>query len=287
MTKNEIEILLVKLFISIVYIADFLVTKPVGILFLSIGLYYFSSSLGFDEPFNFSELMQWLDQLPENSKTTVFTSIVTIFGFLIAFSINSTIQKQHLMSQMRMEASNDIESFFNEVSRNITSANIYAKYLIEIANHINNGADKATIEFHLQNVIIETEDYELIRKTLQKQAIEVHRFQGKYSIIFASTWGVISNLDTAVEAFGEIADNIWFNTPILQLDDPNKEEIYIQQIDIEQCNNYINSYERNFNVINRATGSLRGRMLGSITGVNLSFFISFLKMANKYIKPTV
>jgi len=116
MTRNELKTyavrLFVKLCISLLYIVQSLVAKPVGILILSIILYNFSYSLGFGQPYNFSELMLWLDQLSENSKTAVLTSIITITGFLIAFSINSTIQKQHLMSQMRVEASNDIEVFF-------------------------------------------------------------------------------------------------------------------------------------------------------------------------------
>ena len=189
MTGNEFKIILIKLYSTLSYFANLLVTKSSDILVLSILLYYFSFSLGIAKPYNFSELMLWLDQLPENSKTTVLTSIITISGFLIAFNINAESQRRQLMSQMRIEACNDIEEFFNKVSRNITSADIYAKYLIKITNYINNDADEDTIRFHLKNIIEETQRYHYLRQEIQEQAVEVHRFQGKYSIIFASSWG--------------------------------------------------------------------------------------------------
>lgn len=281
MRKIDFKIILIKALVTFAYLINLLITKPIGILLLSIALYCFSSSLGFGKPYNLSELMLWLNELPENSKTTVFTSIITISGFLIAFSINSANQKQQLMAQMRMEASTDIEVFFNHASRNLTTADIYAKYLIKVLNYIDSNADEDTINFHLHNVMIETEKYIILRKALQEQAIEVHRFQGKYSIIFASSWGVISKLEKATNAFNEVTDNIWFNTPMINLNDPNIKSKYKAHVNIEKCNNFINAYKKNFGIINESIGGLRGGMLGSITGLNLSFVINLLKMANK------
>jgi hypothetical protein len=263
------------------YIVNLLISKPLGILVLSIIFYKFSCSLGLGQPYSFSELLLWVDNLSESSKTAVITSIITISGFLIAFSINSTTQKQQLMSQMKIEASNDIEEFFNQAARNLTSANIYAKYLLEVGNHITNRSDANTIEFHLQNVIKETEKYNAVRAALQKQAVEVQRFQSKYSIIFASSWGVRKKLKIAVEAFEQVTKNIWFSTPLIRLGDPDIGANYLRHVNIEKCNQFINSYEENFDIINGSIGGLRGGLLGSITGLNLSFVINLLKMANK------
>ena len=281
MSKYFFKMIFIKALVSIAYLINMLITKSLGILLLSIALYYFSPCLGLGKPYSFSELMLWLNELPENSKTTIFTSIITISGFLIAFSINSSSQKQQLMAQMRMEASNDIEVFFNHASKNLTSTNIYAKYLIKVLNYINNEADENTINFHLHNVIIETEKYIILRKTLQEQSIEVHRFQGKYSLIFASSWGVTRKLEKATHAYNEVIDKIWFNTPIINLNDPDIKSKYIAHVNVEKCKKFINAYEKNFDIINESIGGLRGSMLGTITGLNLSFLINLLKMANK------
>ena len=141
MKKNELKISLLKLFTTIGSFIYFLSSKVDGIFILSILLYFFYSALGLEKPFSGPELILWLDQLPNNSKTAIFTSIITIIGFLVAFKIGSTNQKQQILSQMKIEASNDIEKFINNASRNASSVNIYAKYLIEIANYINNCTD--------------------------------------------------------------------------------------------------------------------------------------------------
>lgn len=277
MASNKFTAFLLKTFIGLYYLVHLLVGKVGGILVLSVLLYIFSSSLGLGQPYSFSELMLWLDQLPENSKTTVFTSVITIFGFLVAFNIGAAHQKQQFLSQMKIEATSDIEEFFNEASRNTTSAAIYAKYLIKIINQIHNDSDANAIEFHMRNVIKETEKYFATRAKLQAQEIEVHRFQGKYAIIFASSWGVIRKMEAAVDAFTNITKEIWFTTPIVNLDDPNIQQTFLKHVNVEKCNNYINAYDKYYLIMNRATGSLRGGMIAPITGVNFSFIISILK----------
>lgn len=281
MSKDKVVMILLKVYVIGYYSVRLLVAKPFVILIFFIFLYYFASSLGLSKPFTFLELILWLDSLPENSKTTIFTSLITISGFLIAFNIGSATQKQQLMSQMRIESSDDVESFFNEASRNLTSVDIYAKYLLQVAEYIHNNAPATTIEFHLNNVIGRTEEHDALLKRLQEQAIEVHRFHGKYSIIFASSWGVTKKLDKAVEAFTETTDKAWFNTPILQSDDPDIANNFIRQIDIEQYNNYIAAYEINSDVISESVGGLTGTMLGEVTGLNFSLIVNFLKMDNK------
>ena len=277
MISNHLKIISLKVFIGLSYLVHLLVGTAGGILCLSILIYYFSCSLGLGQPYSFLELILWLDQLPGNSKTTIFSSIITICGFLVAFSIGSSHQKQQLVSNMRIEAASAIEEFFNAASRNSTSAYIYAKYLIQIVNHINNGDDENTIEFHLQNVIKETEKFYLARAKLQGQEIEVHRFQDKYSLILSSSWGASNKMDTAAEALTAITEKIWFNTPILNSEDKNIRQTFLRYINEEKCNNYIQAYDNNYSLMNEVSGSLRGGMLGSITGLNFSFIVNFFK----------
>lgn len=66
-----------------------------------------------------------------------------------------------------------------------------------------------------------------------------------------------------------------------RLNDPDIKSKYIAHVNIEKCNNFINAYDKNFDIINESIGGLRGGMLGTITGLNLSFVINLLKMANK------
>lgn len=266
-----------KSFLTIFFTIYILVSSVFGVLILSILLYKFSCGLGISQPLTFSELLLWIDNQSENTKTAIFTSTLTILGFLFAFNIGSAHQKQQFLSQMKIDAASDIETFFNEASRLATSADIYAKYLLQVKDLIANDADSNTIDFHMHNILNETQKYIKTRTRLQELAIEVHRFQGKYPIIFASTWGAFNKLNTAVDAFSNIAKHIWFNTPILKLGDPNIAQEYTAQINDDKCNSYITSYSDNYLKMNEVTGGMRGGLIASITGINLPLIIRAIK----------
>lgn len=277
MSKKELRLLPAKVIGTISYAVNFLTGRPVGILITSLFLYQTTSFFGFPEPYSFSELILWIDQLPETSKTTVLTSLITISGFLVAFSINSSNQKNQLMSDMRIELAEEIEDFFNEFSRNITSANIYSEYLLKVNKTLKKSKDNHEINFHLDNIASETTKHIETRRKIQEQAIDVYRLKGKHSIIIASSWGAQQRLDDATRSVEDIVQSIDFPIPILNPLDPNKIQSFKRQIDTSKCNIFIKSYKDNFDIINQSSGGLSGSMLGTITGINLPLLINLLK----------
>ena len=275
---KKIKLLLIKVYVTFIYLLHLLVGNLFGIFILSLLLYHFAPALGLGQPLSAHELILWIDQLPETYKVTVFTSLLTIIGFLIAFSIGSAQQKQQFISQMKIEIASDIEEFFNEASRKSTDADIYARYLLEVASIINDGVDQNSIDYHMHNIIKETNKFTQIRELLMATSIEVHRFQGKYSIILASTWGVNKQLEKAIEAFTEITDAMWFSTPLINTDTKNKDTVFLRHVKTDECQKFITAYKNNYSIMNGTTGGLRGRLIAPITGMNLSFIISLLKL---------
>lgn len=275
---SRIKILLIKAFVLSGYILHVLVGRLFGILLFSLLLYFSAPLIGLAQPYSAHELLLWIDQLPDNYKTTTFGSLLTIVGFLIAFRVGSAQQKQQFISQMKIDVASDVEEFFNEASRKATDIEVYAKYLLEIASIIEEGKDHDSIEFHMYNIANETSKFIQAREILKYKSVEVHRFKGKYSIILASSWGVISQLDKAIQAFNNITDAMWLPSPLINPNTPNKEGVFMRQISIEKCQTYIDTYKDNYLIMNSTTGGLRGRLLAPITGMNFSFILSLLKL---------
>jgi len=277
MTIETVKNIILKIYVSLYYIAYTLVSKVEGIFILSLVLYFFSCELGLGDPYSFTELILWVDNLSEGAKISIVSSLITILGFLIAFNIGAAHQKQQFVSQMKIEAVTDVEEFFNAASRNSTAAKLFAQYLLDITSHINNHADANTILFHMKNVMRDTEKHYAIRASLQQQAIEVHRLIGKYAIIFAHSWGAINKIETANGALEEIANKIWFKTPLLDPNDPNAPILFLEQIDTQECTSFIETYNVNYSKMNSYSGGLRGSMLAPITGMNFSLILNILK----------
>lgn len=277
-TASKIKIVAIKSYVVLAYLIHSLVGKLFGIFIFSLILYFSAPSIGLGQPYTAHELLIWLYELPESYKTTVFTSLLTIVGFLIAFSIGSAQQKQQFISQMKIEVASDIEAFFNEVSRITTDIEIYAKYCLDVSSEINEGKDQNSIDFHMFNIVGETNKFLQNREVLKAKSIEVHRFIGRYSIILVSTWGALEQLEKAIKAFKNITDSMWFPAPLIYPNTPNKQEVFIQQINEEKLNRYIEAYSNNYDIMNSTTGGLRGRLIAPITGMNFSFIVGLLKL---------
>jgi hypothetical protein len=276
--SENIKLILVKAYGLIAYLFYLLVGDLFGIFVFSLLLYYFAPNIGLSQPFTAQELVLWIEQLPDIHKTTIFSSLLTIIGFLIAFSIGSAQQRQQFISQMKIEAASDIEVLFTEISRKVTGTNIYAKYLLKVASIIKDSSDQSSIDFHMHNIINETNKFIQTRDALIAQSIEVHRLTGRYSIILTSSWSVNQELDKAIEAFNKIIDTIWFSTPIINPETKDKETVFMRHINIDECQKYIDTYDVNYLLMNKISGGIRGRLVGSITGMNLSFILALLKL---------
>lgn len=275
---ENIKLLLIKAYALIAYTVHLLVGNLFGIFIFSLLLYYFAPHIGLAQPFSAQELALWIEQLPNVHKTTIFSSLLTIVGFLIAFSIGSAQQRKQFISQMKIEVASDIEAFFNEASRKVTDAKIYAKYLLEVASIINDGTDQVSIDYHMYNIMNETNEFIQTRESLMAKSIEAHRFTGRYSIILASSWGVNKQLEKAIEAFISITDTIWFSTPLINPEMQNKEIAFMRHINIDECQEYIDAYKENYLLMNKLSSGMRGRLIAPITGMNISFIIALLKL---------
>ncbi|MDX1748693.1 MAG: hypothetical protein R3271_00070 [Methylophaga sp.] len=276
--KNQIKFILFKILVLFAYIIHFFISNLYGVFALCLLLYFSSNTIGLGQPYSANELILWLDNLPDDFKTTVFSSLLTIVGFLIVFSIGLYQQKQHFISQMKIEAASTIEDFFNEASRRATDIEIYAHYLLKVTSVISEGTDQDLIDFHMYNLENETNKFIHAREILKSKSIEVHRFQGKYSLILASSWGVIKQLDKAINALQNITEAMWIPTPVIYSDTSNKVDVFMHHINIEKCQNFIDVFEENYSMMNSTTGGLRGRLLAPITGMNFSFLIALLKL---------
>ena len=65
----------IKGFVVTAYLFHLLVGRLYGIFIFSIILYFSAPAMGLSKPYNPHELIMWLDQLPENYKISVLTSL--------------------------------------------------------------------------------------------------------------------------------------------------------------------------------------------------------------------
>jgi hypothetical protein len=111
--------------VPLTLIFRFLIGNVFGLLITSVLLYFGTSIFGESKPFNFAQLILWIDGLPIDSKTSAVASVLTIVGFLIAFQTATASWKAEALANLKSHVAAEIEQFFSEASRLTSDAEIY------------------------------------------------------------------------------------------------------------------------------------------------------------------
>lgn len=142
--------------LPVVLVLRFLLGTVIGVFALLLLMYWIMWISGDPKPLTFAQLLLWVDGLQTESKTAVVTSVLTIFGFLVAFHTAKVNWKAGALTHLKAHVADEIELFFNEAARLTIDAKIYVRSLVEAVNRIQDqGATSDTI-FNVKYVLGKT-----------------------------------------------------------------------------------------------------------------------------------
>ena len=251
-------------------IIRFLLGSMLGILLLSILLYWLMWVTGEPKPLTFAQLALWVDALPTESKTAVVTSVLTILGFLIAFHTATVNWKAEALAHLKERVAGEIELFFTEASGLITDTEIYADSLVKTIDLIQRVGKTPDAAFRVQRVLETTSKFLADRDRLSAMSIEVHRIAGRHYSVLSTVWGATKALEECASSFAEITQCMWIRVPNIQANFPDPIGQFLSQVNVTECRTFTSSCQQNFGFINGTTGGVRGLLLAPLVGVNLA-----------------
>jgi len=181
------KLLLVYVVVGVIW--KFLTETAWGILVVSVFMYFLIPHITSIVPLTPMQLIVWTSDLPAEYKISVFSSLLTVVGFIIAFHTATINWKQQMSAQLKAAVAGDIEEFFNEVSRLTRNTKLYAELLIEAVDQIQqDGVDNETV-FAIKYILSKTPEFIASRERLSFLSVEVYRILGKNSVALSSIWG--------------------------------------------------------------------------------------------------
>lgn len=247
-----------------------------GVFISSVILYVFMSVWGDVKPFDFPQLILWVDELPNESKTAVFTSLLTILGFLVAFSTARLSWKEEALANLKLNAAEDIELFFNEAIKLSNSAEIYVRSVVEVFELCNKDEMDSDLIFKLKYLSENTQKFFETRERISLLSVESHRILIKHSSTLSTLVGSAKAIEYSTKCFGEISEKIWVKIPHIKYFDRDSVINFIDKVNIDECRAFISSCEKNQELIMAATGGVRGALLAPVVGLNWAAVIYLL-----------
>lgn len=264
------------------FIFRFLFQSAYGALFLAILVYWYVGAFTEINPFTLDELVNWVSTLSPEYKVALMTSGVTVAGFAIAFHTTTINWRNQMRAQIMLQVSGEVENFFATVSRNITAAELHVEALVETVNKIQKGTSLQEAEFLVDYNHSQQLHFLGARSILSEAAVEVHRLVSRNFNSLASNWGALNAAQRSAEALAEVSQKMWIRLPIIDIDDPNRIQIFINQVNVTECEEFIRTCERSQGVISGLTGGIRGQLQSTVLGFNLSMFSHLLSMRKEF-----
>ncbi|HDZ8979120.1 TPA: hypothetical protein RUY06_000999 [Aeromonas veronii] len=272
-TQPLLLTMLFYIFITISYIIRFFIGNIYGIFLLALITYWNADKLFSINPYTFEQLLLWFSSQSESTITALLSTIITVIGFMLTYATATANWKGQLLANLKLQAAGELDVFFSEYSKLVTSCDIYATALIDAVNKIQNGCSLEEATFLTDYNYKQGEIFQHNRQQLIGMGINVHNFQGRYSTLLLSSPSLKSSLDSAIAAVTCINDKIWINVPFhiagLISGDEQKIINFVEQVNIADClalNEAITTYQSQLNF---SAGKLRGQLMATVVGFNI------------------
>lgn len=275
----------IKLFYAVVVLGlfyRFIFQSVYGVLLVTLVIYWYAALITGVKPYSFSELTYWVLMLDREYKVALITSLVTITGFAIAFHTATINWRNQMRAQIMLQVSGEVENFFATVSSSITTAELYIEALVDAVNNIQKGASVRDAEFLVDYNHSQQQQFLDARSLLSEASVEVHRLISRNYNSLVSNWGALSAAQRSATALAEVSQKMWVNVPIVDINDPQRIQAFINQINVSECEEFIRTCKRCQGVMNGLTGGVRGQLQSSVLGFNLPMFSDLITKRKEF-----
>ncbi len=257
--------------VGIALVVRWLFGSLLGILFTSIVLYCFLNFFGMTQPLSASQLVLWIDELSSDAQAAVFTTLMTIVGFLIAFATATLNWKQQSRAALYLEVASELQTKFTKVGHVAQDLKFFVESQVEACEKASAipAADDAELAVRFQ--IDHLREFRNNQKLFSEHLVDVHGFVGRYGVILAGLSNSLPLLERANQRVSAIADAMWITLPYVRVD-----VSFLESTNLEECRRFIATCEESM-AMHEEIGAIRGRLLAPTTDFTISSWLTFVR----------
>ena len=256
----------------------FLIRTPLGMLTVLVGVYFYRQCYAEFKPWSPAELALWIDALSGEVKASVLSSLVTVFGFLIAFQVAGESWKIQARGQLKLRLVDEIESFFSEAADLVNDMELFAKHFADAAEKARTGGLNYDAGPQIQRVIERTPEFVAHRTRFSAMAVSVHRLLGSNFYLLGTAPKAVTYMQDAISALAEISERMWVVIPLPGGVDP----IYTaSKVNVQKLREFVELSDRQTDKFVRASSSVRGLLMASVVEPNVHTFFTMFKDRHK------
>lgn len=203
----------------------------IGVLLLSSLLYLGLPHIAGIEPWSIRQLVLWLDDLGNDAKIGLASSLVTVLGFFIALHTTMHSWQRQTAATMRMVAADAIDIVISDVTEVLLSISLFtqsaANAIEEVRSH-GLSPDAAPILSLLSEDVTEFRSNRQRLLQLHQQLIAL---PARYTVIFLPVSGVLTYLEAIEEHVCVVTTKVWVAAPAGGTTHPDHRRHLLERVD--------------------------------------------------------
>jgi hypothetical protein len=258
-------------------IVRFFTANIYGIFILFVSIYYISPYVNGVQPFKLNDLIVWFSEQSDTLQSLFLSSLVTVIGFIIAFQSATKNWKDQLVANIRVQASNDIDTIYTRINEIINSLKIYTDTNLKILSRIKSNADVNEIYSNIKFVLSQTEKFRSERQELSSLQSRAFQLYGRYSLILFATLNAFEQLEKINESVRKVAGKMWILLPTIDISNSDYLKHYLNYVDEEKYMDLSNQCGESYLYISAIAGNVRGKLTTNIAELNLIMLFNFIR----------
>lgn len=241
-----------------------LTQRIVGLFILFLFVYLSLFITKYHKPFTPRELILFADSLSKDFKIALFSSFITIFGFILAFHTATISWKQQTAANLKISAAQELENFFAEILQLITDLELFIGGVLATVEKAKRDPKGFDTIFAVKYTLDQKEKFDNSRLRLSTLSSGIFRFQNKHFSSLASEPDAKEFLVQAKDALLDITGSMWVFVPTLDTNDPKLVESFLRYINEEKASNFVATCKKCGPVIASVEAGVRGILLSPV-----------------------
>lgn len=254
-----------------------LLQRPLGVLLIALVVYWTFERIASIKPLSPPELALWLNALPESYKVALFTSMVTVAGFIVAFRTAMASWRQQMATQFKLDSGTKLFDKVSATVQSVIDLQIYAEMIIAIATRHEEGVTDAEMEISVQKALEDSKRLDDLRNAFISNFGGFLQVYAEVFTLMTSNPNLTGPLDRIRDAFLSLSRAVYVDMPHVEITDPRRVERFFAQLQAENFRILRKSCVDVRNVASSLSGGIHGFLLSAIVPSTLYQIVYFAR----------
>lgn len=265
----------------VIFLLKFLLGTLLGLLLFSWLLYLGLPHFTGIEPWSAAQLVLWFDELGNDAKIGLTSSLITVLGFFIALHSTMHSWQRQTAASMRMSAADAIDQVLSEANAVLLNIALFTSAIAKEVERVRSqdvSLEATTMLSVLSdNLVSFRED----RQRLIHLEQEIIELPAHYAVHFLPLSGIPSALDAIEEHISSVTKKVWVQAPAVSSVHPDHIRHLVECVDPVKYSDLSRASTMARDKIAGLKGGIRGTLLSPILEANP---VSFLRIVQHMFK---